>query len=348
MSNENVPNAPTPLEEVHASEGDTGASAAPQGGSVGGNVPDQFGFLPNGMPVQEFRWRYCLRDLLDESLWGIFFLILTIVVSLPAFLAPTQEDSATPENPAAVAQEAVPQNSADAAPTTDVSQTKGGEKKEPVSMLHEANCLTCTLACCVAGVWCLISFGIFVWRRAKNLPILWRGIQTVLLLCAALWFAGAAFCPRMDSLVEISAKIISVGLMLWTLLYLVWLIYQVLVRKAFVSYTLRPAPHQLAYQHGFFIQRTEHYELWDINQVDVRQNLWQRLLGVGDLELSIADQSKGNPPQQLNTGRQPIAGGLESKVRVLRGLDNPNEKKEIILRYVMFFKTKVGVPIVRN
>ena len=82
----------------------------------------------------------------------------------------------------------------------------------------------------------------------------------------------------------------TVGDWIWWLeilvaMYVLWLAYLVFVRRLCTVYKL--TPQNFIIQRGFFVQNTIYIELFNIEQVNLKRNLWERIIGVGTIRLSV-------------------------------------------------------------
>ncbi len=76
-----------------------------------------------------------------------------------------------------------------------------------------------------------------------------------------------------------------------------------------------------------------HIAVWDIAQVNITRNLWQRFTGVGTIELRIRNQ-----------GFENVDASEESSDNILElpGLRDPRAVQEKINTYRLFIRNRMG------
>ncbi|MDO4573757.1 MAG: PH domain-containing protein [Planctomycetia bacterium] len=116
-----------------------------------------------------------------------------------------------------------------------------------------------------------------------------------------------------------------------SLLYWLWIANMFFVRRLCTSYELNP--QNFIYKHGFIVQHTRFIELFDIEQVNIKRNLWERIIGVGTVQLRIKDQNENN--------------GKSIETLNIPGMTNFEEMQRLINEYRMYYRTKVGTPLVK-
>ena len=257
--------------------------------------------------AKEYEWRYCLWDLLDETLWGIAFVGIGLFVYF---------------------------------------YSKGHAME------------VCTNAC-----WVTLFFAVIFWpwallRKASNTkkmeeekkkckegekvrkPAGWKTSGTlffwaVLMTVAAGTLAVFAFTSQSDTVRENCSKGVLCGYGTLVAAYWFWLGYQAVVRRCFVVYKL--TGKQFIYKYGFLVAHEIRFEIWDIEQVNMSANLWQRMLGVGQVELTIKDQKYTKSGVDIVTS----AGSGDMSNLKLPGLKNPSEVQNTINSYRMYVRTEV-------
>ncbi|MBQ2820713.1 MAG: PH domain-containing protein, partial [Thermoguttaceae bacterium] len=82
--------------------------------------------------------------------------------------------------------------------------------------------------------------------------------------------------------------------------------------------------------------------IWDIAQVNVTRNIWQRLLGVGTIELRIRDHGL------TGDSSDPSLEGIDSdsstadNILFLPGIKDPENVKDLINNYRLFVRRRMG------
>ena len=87
---------------------------------------------------------------------------------------------------------------------------------------------------------------------------------------------------------------------------------------------------------GFFVTKERRIAVWDIAQVNMTRNLWQRILGVGMIELKVHSHGMdgaGNTTEDLLRN---------ARILHLKGLKNPLEVMETINHYRLFVRNHMG------
>lgn len=97
-------------------------------------------------------------------------------------------------------------------------------------------------------------------------------------------------------------------------LYAVYLIWIIFLRRMCVSYTL--TPDHFIFKHGFFMQKTETFQLSDIIQVSLRRTIWERIIRTGTVKI-----------------RFKTSAGISSNPLTIRGIGKFNEMFEHIDYY---------------
>ncbi|MCG3147508.1 MAG: hypothetical protein PCFJNLEI_00948 [Verrucomicrobiae bacterium] len=123
--------------------------------------------------------------------------------------------------------------------------------------------------------------------------------------------AAAAATPPVD----LQAVLLEVRPSWWTFgwhLLFAWLVIPLLValyrRHSFVC---RIYADRVSIEDGFFSKETSEFFIKDIRAVDVRQGLWGRMVGIGDVTISTA-------------------AAVEA-AEVLRGVPQPNRIKDLLI-----------------
>ena len=117
----------------------------------------------------------------------------------------------------------------------------------------------------------------------------------------------------------------------WALLYWLWLGWTYFSRRACTLYTL--TPQYFEYQHGFFSQKTQRIELFDIEQVNLTRTLWERILGVATLQLRVKDQTKDNAAVEYYN---------------FRGIREYPQMQQKIGEYRTYYRTQIASTVVRG
>ena len=120
------------------------------------------------------------------------------------------------------------------------------------------------------------------------------------------------------------------GICVWC--YVISLLIHVFFNRVCTYYRLSPI--HFTSKTGFFITEERKIAIWDVAQVNVSRNLWQRLLGVGTIELRIRDHGL--------TGENDENPDLPDNVLTLNGLRNPEEVKDLLNTYRLFIRRRMG------
>lgn len=115
-----------------------------------------------------------------------------------------------------------------------------------------------------------------------------------------------------------------------TLIYWCWLSYLFFIRRVCTSYEL--TPQNFIYRHGFLVQKTRFIELFDIEQVNIKRNLWERIIGVGTVQLRLKDQGTASAIEDLN----------------IPGMSDFENMQKQINDYRTYYRTRVGRTLVRG
>ena len=135
------------------------------------------------------------------------------------------------------------------------------------------------------------------------------------------------------------------GLEIVPLIYVFWLLYTVFVRRMCTVYKL--TPQNFIYQRGFFVQNTIYIELFDIEQVNLKRNLWERIIGVGTIRLKI----KKIPLQALESNNVNInvkigQDGRGTSMEIsIPGMSDFENIRQLIDTYRLFVRQHRGVVI---
>ena len=170
----------------------------------------------------------------------------------------------------------------------------------------------------------------FVWRYSAR-DLIDEMIWGLLFLAATI----ATLCipsGEAESFGHICVFVLQWAVGGFTVLYWLWLAGVYFIRKKCTSYTL--SPQYFEYQHGFFIQKTRRIELFDIEQVNLKRSLWERIIGVGTLDLRVKDQDE---KKQGEVKPLPIPG-----IRDFR------EMQQKISEYRTYYRTRIASTVVRG
>ena len=123
--------------------------------------------------------------------------------------------------------------------------------------------------------------------------------------------------------------------------YWLWLAYLVFIRRLCTIYKL--TPQNFIVQRGFLVQNTMYIELFNIEQVNLKRNLWERIIGIGTIRLRVKKipQNEGsdvtNPKLKIDRD-----GYLEINIP---GMANFEHVRELIDNYRLYVRQKRGVMI---
>jgi len=101
------------------------------------------------------------------------------------------------------------------------------------------------------------------------------------------WASLTSICPKTWDEAIRGFFILFLGIGVWC--YVFSLLGRIFFGKFCTWYRLTPTV--LICRSGFFITKEQHIAVWDIQRVEMERNLWQRILGVGTLELHVRDGS---------------------------------------------------------
>ncbi|MDO4551756.1 MAG: PH domain-containing protein [Planctomycetia bacterium] len=125
------------------------------------------------------------------------------------------------------------------------------------------------------------------------------------------------------------------GLMIIPVVYGIWLAYTFFARRLCTEYRL--TPQNFIHQKGFLVQKTIYIELFDVEQVNLKRNLWERIIGVGTICLRVKHQSSEND----NSENQKIGRNFqEIKIPGMTDFENIREK---IDSYRLYVRQKRGI-----
>lgn len=123
--------------------------------------------------------------------------------------------------------------------------------------------------------------------------------------------------------------LVTFGVFTWG--YWINLAVRIFFNRICTRYELTPV--LLIYKNGFFVTKVRHIAIWDIAQVNVSRNLWQRILGVGTVELRIRDHGLEETDENSD---------VPDNIILLNGLENPQEVKDLINTYRLFIRRRMG------
>ena len=132
--------------------------------------------------------------------------------------------------------------------------------------------------------------------------------------------------------------IVTYGICVWG--YALNLGIQIFFNKLCTYYQLTPT--HFIFKNGFFITEVRKIAIWDIAQVNVTRNIWQRLLGVGTIELRIRDHGL------TGDSSDPSLEGIDSdsstadNILFLPGIKDPENVKDLINNYRLFIRRRMG------
>ncbi len=116
--------------------------------------------------------------------------------------------------------------------------------------------------------------------------------------------------------------------------YFVYLLVELFFARVCTYYRLTPVLFIM--KTGFFVTKVRRIAVWDIAQVNINRNLWQRFIRVGTIELKI--HSHGMDGTQISDS------SLRSNARILylRGLSDPKGVQDEINHYRLFVRNHMG------
>lgn len=134
-------------------------------------------------------------------------------------------------------------------------------------------------------------------------------------------------------------------LMLIPTAYWLWLLYILFVRRLCTVYKL--TPQNFIYQRGFFVQNTMYVELFDIDQVNLKRNLWERIIGVGTIKLSIKRSALHDESLIENNDQTQVVGGSkDAYIEItIPGMVDYDKIRDLIDSYRLYVRQKRGIRI---
>ncbi len=118
---------------------------------------------------------------------------------------------------------------------------------------------------------------------------------------------------------------------LFTLGYWINLAVRIFFNRICTSYTLTPVV--MVCRSGFFVRSIRQIAIWDIAQVNVSRNLWQRMLRIGTVELRIRDHQLENTDENSD---------VPDNIVLIHGLSAPEDVKDKINAYRLFIRRRMG------
>ena len=253
------------------------------------------------VPSETRTWRYCLRDSLDEMFWGFVFLLVMILYWFDFPVSP------------------------------------------------ETGKIASLVLTVIFGIGILYYSYLFppfkLFDRKKdgipdpNANSLWYDLATflffgvsVLVLIARLFEAVSpgGMPPAFDRF----WKVIFILFSIFVLGNALYLLVQIFLARICTYYRLTPVIFIM--KTGFFITKERRIAVWDIAQVNMARNLWQRILGVGTIELKVHSHGMdgaGSTPEDLLRN---------ARILHLKGLSDPLEVMETINHYRLFVRNHMG------
>lgn len=129
--------------------------------------------------------------------------------------------------------------------------------------------------------------------------------------------------------------------------YFLWLAYTLFVRRMCTVYRL--TPQNFIYQRGFLVQSTMYVELFDIDQVNLKRNLWERVIGVGTIKLSIKRSALHDQSLVENSEQAQLVGGGGNKDAYIEitipGMTDYENVRDLIDSYRLYVRQKRGIRI---
>ncbi len=135
------------------------------------------------------------------------------------------------------------------------------------------------------------------------------------------------------------------GLALVPIAYWLWLAYTLFVRRLCTVYKL--TPQNFIYERGFLVQNTMYVELFDIDQVNLKRNLWERIVGLGTIKLSIKRSAlRDEIPAENVDPVKAAAAGKDAYIEItIPGMTDYEKVRDLIDSYRLYVRQKRGVRI---
>ncbi len=133
-----------------------------------------------------------------------------------------------------------------------------------------------------------------------------------------------------------TSLVVNFSLCVWG--YALNLLLHVVFDKYCTYYKLTPT--HIISKSGLLVTEVHKIAIWDVAQVNIKRNLWQRMLKIGTIELRIRDQG-------LMDDVSDVADAMDNIV-ILRGLKNPEEVKDLINQYRLFIRHLIGRRVLKQ
>ena len=132
------------------------------------------------------------------------------------------------------------------------------------------------------------------------------------------------------------------GLEIIPLIYGIWLLYTVFIRRLCTVYKL--TPKNFIYQRGFFVQNTIYIELFDIEQVNLKRSLWERIIGVGTVRLKVKKIPLQTQEKDSDLKVEQGTRGAYTEINI-RGMSDFENIRQLIDSYRQFARERHGLRI---